>query len=46
VANSPANPLPTAFYGREIPLPADSIKSRHAVDLDKIFGIETALFWG
>src|SRR5271169_3478289 len=43
VPNSPANPLPTAFYGPEIPLPADPRNRVQITDLQHIFDDEARI---
>jgi hypothetical protein len=42
--NSPADPLPTAFYGTEIPLPARWQNRTQEIDIHIYFGVERALF--
>src|SRR6516164_4885178 len=46
VSNSPAIPLPTAFYRCKIPLPAGSAKAEHVTDRERLFGTDRVLFEG
>ena len=46
VSNSPAIPLPTAFYRCKIPLRAGSAKAEHVTDRERLFGTDRVLFEG
>jgi hypothetical protein len=44
--NSAANPLPTALYGRKIPLSAGPANHPEITDLSRIFDVDRAHFAG